>query len=101
MASIYDTARARIKMLPPEQLHAFLSERRNAILATVNKDGTPQCTPVSFYWDGAAFYASTVKEAVKYKNLKRDPPGIGSGLAMMYFAQRFIAANGRRSAARL
>jgi len=42
-------------------------------LATINKNGTPQCTPVSFYWDGEAFYISTVKETVKYKNILRDP----------------------------
>ena len=73
MASTYATIRSSIKPLTPEQLNAFLSEDRNAVLATINKNGTPQCTPVAFYWDGAAFYISFNKEAVKYKNLKRDP----------------------------
>ena len=72
MSSKYAAARASIKPLTPDQLNAFLAEPRNAILATINKNGTPQCTPVSFYWDGAAFYISTFKETVKYRNIKRD-----------------------------
>ena len=67
MASTYATARANLKPLTLIQINAFLSEPRNAILATINKDGTPQCTPVSFYWDSIAFYVTTVKEAIKYK----------------------------------
>ena len=73
MASKYAAARTSIKPLTPDQLNVFLAEPRNAILATINKNGTPQCTPVSFYWDGQAFYISTFKETVKYKNIERDP----------------------------
>ena len=73
MPSKYEAARASVAPLTPDQLNAFLAEPRNAILATTNKNGTPQCTPVGFYWDGEAFYISTFKETVKYKNIKRDP----------------------------
>jgi PPOX class probable F420-dependent enzyme len=73
MPSKYEAARARVTPLPSDQLNTFLAEPWNAILATINKNGTPQRTPVSFYWDGKAFYISTFKEAVKYKNIKRDP----------------------------
>jgi PPOX class probable F420-dependent enzyme len=59
--------------LTPEQLKEFLAEPRNAILSTINKDGSPQLTPVGFYWDGEAFYVTTIKETVKYQNLRRDP----------------------------
>jgi PPOX class probable F420-dependent enzyme len=62
-----------IKPFTTEQINDFLSERRNATIATVNKNGTPQLTPVVFYWDGSTFYASVTKETIKYKNLKRDP----------------------------
>ncbi len=64
---------AGLKPLTREQMEDFLSERRNALLATINKDGTPQITPVIFYWDGQAFYVSTTKETAKYQNLLRDP----------------------------
>ncbi len=56
-----------------EQLADFLSERRNAAIATLNTKGDPQLTPVIFYWDGSAFYFSITKETVKYRNIKRDP----------------------------
>ena len=61
------------KPLTPAQLNDFLAEPRNAIVATINKDGSPQLTPVGFYWDGTAFYITTTKETVKYQNVKRDP----------------------------
>lgn len=62
-----------IQPFTKEQQEAFLAERRNATIASINKDGTPQVTPVVYYWDGAAFYISVTKETVKYKNIKRDP----------------------------
>jgi len=62
-----------IKPFTKEQIEDFLSERRNAMIATINKDGTPQLTPVIYYWDGSTFYISVTQETVKYKNIKRDP----------------------------
>lgn len=62
-----------IQPFTKEQQETFLAERRNATIASINKDGTPQVTPVVYYWDGAAFYVSVTKETVKYKNIKRDP----------------------------
>ncbi|NOT55327.1 MAG: PPOX class F420-dependent oxidoreductase [Deltaproteobacteria bacterium] len=62
-----------IKPFTTEQINDFLSERRNATIATLNKNGAPQLTPVVFYWDGSTFYISVTKETIKYKNLKRDP----------------------------
>ena len=64
---------AGLKPFTTEQINDFLSERRNATIATINKNGTPQLTPVIFYWDGSTFYISVTKETMKYKNLKRDP----------------------------
>ncbi len=62
-----------IQPFTTEQREAFLAERRNATIATLNTKGDPQLTPVIFYWDGSAFYFSVTKETVKYRNLKRDP----------------------------
>jgi PPOX class probable F420-dependent enzyme len=64
---------AGIQPFTPEQREAFLSERRNAAIATLNTKGDPQLTPVIFFWDGSAFYFSVTKETVKYRNIKRDP----------------------------
>jgi PPOX class probable F420-dependent enzyme len=68
--------RKRLAGLQPfttEQMNDFLSERRNAIIATLNKNGTPQLTPVIYYWDGTTFYFTVTKETVKSQNLRRDP----------------------------
>ncbi|MBI3303224.1 MAG: PPOX class F420-dependent oxidoreductase [Deltaproteobacteria bacterium] len=64
---------AGIKPFTTEQRGDFLSERRNATIATLNTKGDPQLTPVIFYWDGTTFYFTITKETVKYRNLKRDP----------------------------
>src|SRR5262245_60149039 len=64
---------AGLKPFTKEQLDDFLSERRNAVIATLNRKGDPQLTPVIFYWDGSTFYFYVTRETVKYKNLKRDP----------------------------
>jgi PPOX class probable F420-dependent enzyme len=62
-----------LQPLTKEQQESFLAERRNATIASINKNGTPQLTPVIYYWDGSTFYISVTKETVKYKNIKRDP----------------------------
>jgi PPOX class probable F420-dependent enzyme len=70
------TQRKRLAGLKPftkEQLDDFLSERRNAVIATLNPKGDPQLTPVIFYWDGTTFYFTVTRETIKYKNIKRDP----------------------------
>ena len=53
---------AGLKPFTKEQLDDFLSERRNAVIATLNAKGDPQLTPVIFYWDGTTFYFSITKE---------------------------------------
>ena len=55
-----------------EQLEAILSQKRNAVVATIKKDGSPQVTPVSFTWDGEVLRFSTTKGRAKYFNLRRD-----------------------------
>lgn len=64
---------AGLKPFTKEQLNDFLSERRNAVIATLNPKGDPQLTPVIFYWDGTTFYFTVTKETIKYKNITRDP----------------------------
>ncbi len=59
--------------LPPEKIKAFLDGKRNAIMATIRRDGSPQLTPVIYRWDGEQFWVSTTKDRAKYKNILRDP----------------------------
>ena len=53
-------------------VESFLAESRNAIMATIRANGTPQLTPVWFVWDGEQFTISITTERAKYKNLVRD-----------------------------
>ncbi|MBI4338031.1 MAG: PPOX class F420-dependent oxidoreductase [Chloroflexi bacterium] len=43
-----------------------------AVLATVNRDGSPQLTPVWYDFDGTYFNITTVDGRVKVRNLRRD-----------------------------
>ena len=58
----------------PEAFNELLTKTKAfANLATINKDGTPQLTPVWFEWDGSRFRINTAKGRVKDKNLRRTP----------------------------
>jgi PPOX class probable F420-dependent enzyme len=59
--------------LPKEVINQFLAERRNAVLGTIRKDGSPQLNPMWFYWTGEVFYISTTRSRFKYNHLQRDP----------------------------
>jgi PPOX class probable F420-dependent enzyme len=55
------------------KLEAFLTERRDVIVAGIRKDGRPHLTPNWFYWDGSKFYVSTTRLRAKYNIFRRDP----------------------------
>jgi len=58
----------------PEAFNELLTKKKAfANLATINKDGTPQLTPVWFEWNGSRFRINTAKGRVKDKNLRRTP----------------------------
>jgi PPOX class probable F420-dependent enzyme len=59
--------------LTKQEIDKFLAERRNVILGTIRKDGSPQLNPMGFYWTGEVFYISTTKTRFKYAHIKRDP----------------------------
>ncbi len=68
-------AKKKAAQRPPltkEAMNTFLNGKRNAILATLKKDGSPQLTPVWYRWDGEQFWVSITKDRAKYKNLRRD-----------------------------
>jgi len=59
--------------LTKEEIERFLAERRNVVLGTIRKDGSPQLNPMWFYWTGEVFHISTTRDRFKYVHLKRDP----------------------------
>jgi PPOX class probable F420-dependent enzyme len=51
----------------------ILSKQAFAHLATLNRDGSPQVTPVWVDFDGTHVVINTAKGRVKHKNLEREP----------------------------
>ncbi len=51
----------------------FLKERRFAVMATINKDGTPQQTVMWYDLRGDRIMMNTAAGRVKESNLQRDP----------------------------
>lgn len=55
------------------KLEAFLTERRDLVVAGIRRDGRPHLTPNWFWWDGSRFYVSTTRLRVKYRIFRNDP----------------------------
>ena len=51
----------------------FLQERRFAVLATINKDGTPQLTTMWYLLEGDTITMNTKVGRTKERNMRRDP----------------------------
>jgi PPOX class probable F420-dependent enzyme len=56
-----------------EKARAFLQERHFAVLATLNKDGTPQLTTMWYLLQGDTIMMNTKAGRIKDHNMKRDP----------------------------
>jgi len=56
-----------------EQAQAFLNEKRFAVLATINKDGTAQQTVMWYELQGDEIMMNTAQGRLKDRNLVRDP----------------------------
>ncbi len=52
---------------------AYLAYPHYCVLATINKDGTPQLSTVWFEVDGEDFLFSIEADSIKIKNMRRDP----------------------------
>ncbi len=55
-----------------EAMAAFLDERRQAVVATLNADGSAQLSPVWYVMDRGKVFISTSERSVKMRNLRRD-----------------------------
>ena len=56
-----------------QEISEFLAPSPIAVMATINRNGTPQLTPNWYHYDGTVLTFVTTKERVKYLNLRRDP----------------------------
>jgi PPOX class probable F420-dependent enzyme len=56
-----------------EQARAFLTEKRFAVLATLNSDGTVQQTTMWYLLEGDTIVMNTKIGRLKERNLRRDP----------------------------
>jgi PPOX class probable F420-dependent enzyme len=56
-----------------DKVRGFLEERRFAVLATINNDGTPQQSTMWYEMQGDRIMMNTAVGRIKEKNLKRDP----------------------------
>lgn len=56
-----------------EQMSRFFERTRQAVLLTVNADGTPNGVPVWFDWDGEVVRFFTGADAKKIARIEQDP----------------------------
>jgi PPOX class probable F420-dependent enzyme len=56
-----------------ENARAFLQERRFAVLATINADGTPQLSAMWYLLEGDTIVMNTKVGRLKERNMRRDP----------------------------
>lgn len=75
----------------PEQVRAFLEQPRLCVMATINRDGSPQLTAMWYELIGDRVILNTTRGLVKERNLRRD-----ARLAIcVEDGPRFVTLNGR------
>ncbi|MFK4085421.1 pyridoxamine 5'-phosphate oxidase family protein [Kribbella sp. NPDC020789] len=74
-------------VLPREELEErilnLLSTHNLAVVATVNRDGSPSATPVRYYSLGFEIFYTSWDDSVKSRNLRRDPR-VSAGIVAPY-----------------
>jgi PPOX class probable F420-dependent enzyme len=61
-----------VRQLDKQEIDQFLAGIKMAVMATVNKDGSPHLSPNWYYYDGEQLSFVTTKERLKFFNLRRD-----------------------------
>ena len=56
-----------------DEMKSFLQDRRFAVLATINRDGTPQQSTMWYDLDDDEILMNTKRGRLKERNLRRDP----------------------------
>ncbi len=72
----------------------FLTDKNFAHIATINKDGSPQVSPVWVDFDGTHIVVNSEKKRLKVRNLKRDPR-VSLSIADAANAYSYIEIRGR------
>ena len=80
--------------LTPELIE-LLREPHLAYVATVNRDGSPQVTPVWVDTDGEAIVFNTARGRLKWRNLERDPRAAVTVVDVSSPEGRVLIARGR------
>ena len=56
-----------------DRLQQFLGAPRNAVVATIRKNGSPQLSPVWYLYEDGKFYFPIQTDSLMYRNRRRDP----------------------------
>jgi PPOX class probable F420-dependent enzyme len=57
----------------PQEITAYLAAPYIAVVATLNRNGTPHLTPNWYRYDGKVLTLITRTDRLKYRHLQRDP----------------------------
>ncbi|MGJ3507685.1 pyridoxamine 5'-phosphate oxidase family protein [Enemella sp. A6] len=59
--------------MPPEALNEYLTTQRTCRVASVDKDGHPNVSPLWFLWFDDALWLYSLTRSQRWTNLMRDP----------------------------
>lgn len=59
--------------MPPEALNEYLTTQRTCRVATVDKDGHPNVSPLWYLWHDDALWLYSLTRSQRWTNLMRDP----------------------------
>lgn len=57
----------------PVSYHDLLTAANTAVFTSLQSDGSPNSSPVWFWFDGERITVSTLAERAKHRNVRRDP----------------------------
>ena len=77
-----------------QEIDQFLSGIKMAVMATINKDGSPHLSPNWYHYDGERLSFVTTKERLKFFNLRRDAR-ISVCVYEPPFASNYVVIQGR------
>jgi PPOX class probable F420-dependent enzyme len=75
----------------PEKVREFLEQPHLCVLATLNRDGSPQLTGMWYEFAGEMVILNTTRGLVKERNMRRDP----RATVCVLEGQRYVTLSGR------
>ncbi|NQW16634.1 MAG: PPOX class F420-dependent oxidoreductase [Chloroflexi bacterium] len=61
------------ELMTSDEVDELLAERHVAIITTLNRDGSPQSTPVWYMPEADTIWVIADQDSLKVRNLRRDP----------------------------